>query len=73
MQYLAPIVKNHQYNFLPLGLNQLVGAQARPNEITYGEGMDAAGLHRATGPRAGDPAAAGVSRGPAAAGGEHPR
>ncbi len=37
VQYLAPIVKNRQYNFLPLGLNQLVGAQARPNEITYSE------------------------------------
>ena len=37
VQYLAPIVKNRQYNFLPIGLNQLVGAQARPNEITYSE------------------------------------
>nr|WP_234813000.1 MCE family protein [Mycolicibacterium confluentis] len=36
-QYLAPIVKNRQYNFLPLGLNQAVGAQARPNEITWSE------------------------------------
>jgi phospholipid/cholesterol/gamma-HCH transport system substrate-binding protein len=37
VQYLAPIVKNRQYNFLPLGLNPFVGASARPNEITYSE------------------------------------
>ncbi|CAA0124865.1 Uncharacterised protein [Mycolicibacterium vanbaalenii] len=37
VQYLAPIVKNRQYNFLPLGLNPFVGAVARPNEITYSE------------------------------------
>ena len=37
MQYLAPIVKNRQYNFPPLGNNFLVGAQARPNEVTYSE------------------------------------
>ncbi|MBS4728604.1 virulence factor Mce family protein [Mycobacterium sp. SM1] len=37
VQYLAPIVKNRQYNFLPLGENFFVGAQARPNEITYSE------------------------------------
>ena len=36
-QYLAPIIKNRQYNFLPIGLNQAVGAQARPNEITWSE------------------------------------
>jgi phospholipid/cholesterol/gamma-HCH transport system substrate-binding protein len=36
-QYLAPIVKNRQINFPPLGMNLLVGAQARPNEITYSE------------------------------------
>jgi phospholipid/cholesterol/gamma-HCH transport system substrate-binding protein len=36
-QYLAPIVKNRQYNFLPIGENFIVGAQARPNEITYSE------------------------------------
>jgi len=36
-QYLAPIVKNRQYNFPPLGLNLFVGAQARPNEVTYSE------------------------------------
>ena len=36
-QYLAPIVKNRQYNFLPIGENLFVGAQARPNEVTYSE------------------------------------
>ena len=36
-QYLAPIIKNRQYNFLPLGLNPLVGAMARPNEVSYSE------------------------------------
>src|SRR4051794_29179384 len=36
-QYLAPIVKNRQYNFLPLGLNPIVGPNARPNELTYSE------------------------------------
>jgi phospholipid/cholesterol/gamma-HCH transport system substrate-binding protein len=37
VQYLAPIVKNRQYNFPPLGVNPFVGAAARPNEITYSE------------------------------------
>jgi phospholipid/cholesterol/gamma-HCH transport system substrate-binding protein len=36
-QYMAPIVKNRQYNFPPLGFDLLVGAQARPNEVTYSE------------------------------------
>jgi phospholipid/cholesterol/gamma-HCH transport system substrate-binding protein len=36
-QYLAPIIKNRQYNFPPLGVNLFVGATARPNEITYSE------------------------------------
>ncbi|MCV7229203.1 MCE family protein [Mycolicibacterium komossense] len=36
-QYLAPIVKNRQFNFPPVGLNPFVGAQARPNEVTYSE------------------------------------
>ncbi len=36
-QYLAPIVKNRQYNFPPLGENLVVGAQTRPNEVTYSE------------------------------------
>jgi phospholipid/cholesterol/gamma-HCH transport system substrate-binding protein len=44
VQYLAPIIKNRQYNFPPLGANlhpvailPLVGVQARPNEVTYSE------------------------------------
>jgi phospholipid/cholesterol/gamma-HCH transport system substrate-binding protein len=37
VQYLAPIVKNRQYNILPLGFNLFVGPQARPNEVTYSE------------------------------------
>ncbi len=37
VQYLAPIIKNRQFNFPPLGINPFVGAQARPNEITYSE------------------------------------
>jgi phospholipid/cholesterol/gamma-HCH transport system substrate-binding protein len=37
VQYLAPIVKNRQYNSLPFGLNPIVGASARPNEVTYSE------------------------------------
>lgn len=37
VQYLAPIIKNRQFNFPPFGENLFVGAQARPNEITYSE------------------------------------
>lgn len=37
VQYLAPIVKNRQMNFFPIGGNPFVGAVARPNEITYSE------------------------------------
>ncbi|OBF49184.1 MCE family protein [Mycolicibacterium monacense] len=37
VQYLAPIVKNRQYNFPPLGQNLFVGATTRPNELTYSE------------------------------------
>jgi len=37
VQYLAPIIKNRQYNFLPLGFNPFVGAAARPNELTFSE------------------------------------
>ena len=36
-QYLAPIIKNRQYNYFPLGVNPFAGASARPNEITYSE------------------------------------
>ncbi len=37
VQYLAPIVKNRQYNFPPIGVNPFVNASTRPNEITYSE------------------------------------
>ncbi|BCP41667.1 Mce family protein Mce3D [Mycobacterium intracellulare] len=37
VQYLAPIIKNRQVNFPPLGENLFVGAAARPNELTYSE------------------------------------
>jgi phospholipid/cholesterol/gamma-HCH transport system substrate-binding protein len=37
VQYLAPIIKNRQYNFPPIGVNPFVGAPIRPNEITYSE------------------------------------
>lgn len=37
VQYLAPIVKNRQYSFPPIGVNPIVGASARPNEVTYSE------------------------------------
>ncbi|MGU3497489.1 MCE family protein [Mycobacterium sp. C31M] len=37
VQYLAPIVKNRQYNFLPIGQNLGVTASARPNELTWSE------------------------------------
>jgi phospholipid/cholesterol/gamma-HCH transport system substrate-binding protein len=37
VQYLAPIIKNRQYNFPPIGGNPFVGATARPNEVTYSE------------------------------------
>jgi phospholipid/cholesterol/gamma-HCH transport system substrate-binding protein len=37
VQYLAPIVKNRQYNFLPLGGNPYIGPIARPNEVTFSE------------------------------------
>jgi phospholipid/cholesterol/gamma-HCH transport system substrate-binding protein len=37
VQYLAPIIKNRQYNFPPIGENLFVGEAARPNELTYTE------------------------------------
>jgi len=36
-QYLAPIIKNRQFNFLPVAQNLFVGATTRPNELTYSE------------------------------------
>ena len=37
VQYLAPIIKNRQYNFLPVAQNVFVGASTRPNELTFSE------------------------------------
>lgn len=37
VQYLAPILKNRQYNYFPLGLNPFVGESARANEVTFSE------------------------------------
>ncbi len=37
VQYLAPIIKNRQFNFPPLGMNYFVGQSTRPNELTYSE------------------------------------
>lgn len=37
VQYLAPIIKNRQFNFPPIGEDLVVGAQARPNEVSYSE------------------------------------
>ena len=37
VQYLAPIMKNRQFNFPPIGENLFVGASARPNELSYSE------------------------------------
>lgn len=59
VQYLAPIVKNRQYNFPPIGENFLVGAQARPNEVTYSEDwMRPDFVPPAAGPPPGQPLAA---------------
>jgi phospholipid/cholesterol/gamma-HCH transport system substrate-binding protein len=37
VQYLAPIVKNRQWNYPPLGEDFFLGPIARPNEVTYSE------------------------------------
>jgi phospholipid/cholesterol/gamma-HCH transport system substrate-binding protein len=37
VQYMAPIIKNRQVSWLPLGLNPFVGPSARANEVTYSE------------------------------------
>ncbi len=60
VQYLAPIIKNRQYNFPPLGINPFVGASARPNEITYSEDR----LNPHLPPPALAPRAAEISQGP---------
>jgi phospholipid/cholesterol/gamma-HCH transport system substrate-binding protein len=68
VQYLAPIVKNREYNFPPIGLQGAtlfppigaVGEMARPNELTYSEDWlrpDYIPAHPAPAPAATDPAA----------------
>lgn len=64
VQYLAPIIKNRQYNFLPFGGNPFAGATARPNEVTYSDAKlrpdagrpDAAPLPDSSGPLAAEAA-----------------
>ena len=34
---MSAIINNLQYNFPPIGENLIVGASARPNELTYSE------------------------------------
>ncbi|GAA2541943.1 MCE family protein [Mycolicibacterium diernhoferi] len=55
VQYLAPIMKNRQYNFPPIGLNPIVNAAARPNEITYSENWMRPDHRESTNPDAGLP------------------
>ena len=58
VQYLAPIIKNRQYNFPPIGANPFVGATARPNEITYSENRLRPGGQPPTDPAPGSPGSA---------------
>lgn len=37
VQYMAPIFKNRQYNFPPIGVDIFTGPQARANEVTFSE------------------------------------
>jgi phospholipid/cholesterol/gamma-HCH transport system substrate-binding protein len=66
VQYLAPIIKNRQYNFPPLGENLIVGAVARPNEVTYSEDWMRPDY---VPPAAPAPPASGAQPGPSAPGG----
>jgi phospholipid/cholesterol/gamma-HCH transport system substrate-binding protein len=70
VQYLAPIVKNRQMNFFPIGINPFVGAAARPNEVTYSEDRLRPDYIPPNGaaPAAGDPALAAEAPAPAAPG-----
>jgi phospholipid/cholesterol/gamma-HCH transport system substrate-binding protein len=65
VQYLAPIIKNRQYNFLPFGENLLVGAIARPNEITYSEDWMRPDYNPAAQPAPAGPPPAGAPPAPA--------
>jgi phospholipid/cholesterol/gamma-HCH transport system substrate-binding protein len=75
VQYLAPIVKNRQFNFLgPLGFNGAplvpflpVGAQARPNEVTYSEDWMRPDYVPPAAPPSPEPAAAPIPQAPLAA------
>jgi phospholipid/cholesterol/gamma-HCH transport system substrate-binding protein len=75
VQYLAPIFKNRQFNFLgPLGFNGAplvpflpVGAQARPNEVTYSEDWMRPDYVPPAAPPSAEPAAAPVPQAPLAA------
>jgi phospholipid/cholesterol/gamma-HCH transport system substrate-binding protein len=85
VQYLAPIFKNRQYNFLgPLGFNGApnvlpipplflpfpvfpVGAQARPNEVTYSEDWMRPDYVPPAAPPSAEPAAAPIPQAPLAA------
>jgi phospholipid/cholesterol/gamma-HCH transport system substrate-binding protein len=72
VQYLAPIMKNRQYNFLPVAQNVFVGATTRPNELTYSEDwMRPDYIPPQPQPGAGPPAAGGppLAADPAATGG----
>jgi phospholipid/cholesterol/gamma-HCH transport system substrate-binding protein len=68
-------MKNRQYNYPPLGLNQLIGASTRPNELTYSEdwlrpdyippaGPAQGGSPQAPAPLAADPATLPPGQGP---------
>jgi phospholipid/cholesterol/gamma-HCH transport system substrate-binding protein len=85
VQYLAPIFKNRQYNFLgPLGFNGApnvlpipplflpfpvfpVGAQARPNEVTYSEDWMRPDYVPPAAPPSAEPAPAPIPQAPLAA------
>ena len=47
VQYLAPIIKNRQYNFLPAGMNPFVGAVRAAQRAHLQRGPAASGLHTA--------------------------
>ena len=64
VQYLAPIVKNREYNFPPLGANPFIGARARPNELTYSEDRLRPDYRPAGPPSAPPPANAGPNNAP---------
>ncbi|UJL26545.1 MCE family protein [Mycolicibacterium vanbaalenii] len=66
VQYLAPIIKNRQWNFPPLGANYVVGQAARPNELTYSEDRLRPDFRPTPAPALPDPGPAAQSTDPAA-------